>query len=209
MRGSLEYVGKLAHVPDAVSVKQTRCPTPHPHPWRTQLWAPDAAYVNGTYYLIYCAIERATNMFRTGLAISEQPQGPFTDIGFVQGVEWGQDPALYIDHDQTPYLYWGCGGRVLMAQLQPDLRAIVPGTLKELTETVTNFYEGAWVFDRNGVYYMMYAGQDEGTWGETLEYATAPHPTGPWAYGGVDFGGWCWERISQKGGVGEICSCIV
>ncbi len=122
----------------------------------TQLWAPDAAYVNGTYYLIYCAIEAATGMFRTGLAVAQQPQGPFTDVGFVQGVEWGQDPALYIDHDNTPYLYWGCGGRVSMAQLEPDLRSVVPGTVQDLTATVTNFYEGAWVFERNGVYYMMY-----------------------------------------------------
>jgi hypothetical protein len=48
-------------------------------------WAIDAVYRNGQYYLVYCMIESATGMFRTGLAISDRPQGPFTDIGIYKG----------------------------------------------------------------------------------------------------------------------------
>lgn len=86
---------------------------------RWQAWAPDAAYRNGTYYLVFCALETATGMFRTGLAISDRPEGPFTDIGFIDGVEWGQDPALYIDDDDEAYLYWGIGGNAKAARYAP------------------------------------------------------------------------------------------
>lgn len=121
-----------------------------------QLWAPDAAFINDTYYLIYCAIERATNIFRTGIAVSPTPQGPFTDTGFVVGVEWGQDPALFVDHDDVPYLFWGSGGGAQMAQLTPDLKSAVPSSVKDLTKQLPNFYEGPWMFSRNGAYYLMY-----------------------------------------------------
>lgn len=128
----------------------------HNHHTRlSQLWAPDAAYINGTYHLIYCAIERSTNVFRTGIAVSEAPQGPFTDTGFIAGVEWGQDPALFVDNDGTPYLFWGSGGGAHVAQLMPDLRSVVPGTVKDLTKQLPHFYEGPWLFERNGAYYLM------------------------------------------------------
>jgi len=55
----------------------------------SHMWAIDAVRWNGTYYLVFCAQEKGTGIFRTGLAVSQQPQGPFTDIGFIKGVDWG------------------------------------------------------------------------------------------------------------------------
>ena len=46
-------------------------------PWAArQMWAPDAAYRNGTYYLYFPAKDRA-GAFRIGVATSKDPAGPF------------------------------------------------------------------------------------------------------------------------------------
>lgn len=149
------------------------------------MWAPDAAYRNGTYFLVFCALEAATGMFRTGLAVSDRPEGPFEDHGFIDGVEWGQDPALYIDDDGEAYLYWGIGGDARAARLTPDLRSVVPGSLVELTAQLPFFYEGPWMHKRDGLYYLSYPTIYDMGEGERLEYATAKHPLGPFTPRGV------------------------
>jgi len=46
-------------------------------PWAgRQLWAPDAAYKNGTYYL-YFPVKDKLDIFRIGVATSKSPTGPF------------------------------------------------------------------------------------------------------------------------------------
>lgn len=142
-------------------------------------WAIDAVYRNQQYYLIYCMIELATGMFRTGLATSAVPQGPFTNIGFIQGVEWGQDPCLFVDEDNSPYLYWGAGGHCFAAKLTDDLLSAVPGTQVDLTEQLTEVYEGPWVHKYNGKYYLSYPGLPGGEWPEEMYYAIAAKPLGP------------------------------
>ena len=147
-------------------------------------WATDAAYHNGKYYLVYCMRETKTGMFRTGLATSKVPQGPFTDIGFIKGVEWGQDPCLFIDEDNTPYLYWGAGGQCKAAQLHDDLKSIVPGTKVDLTDQLFEVFEGPWVHKYKEKYYLSYPGLPNGEWPEEMYYAIANKPLGPYKYKG-------------------------
>ena len=45
----------------------------------------------------------ATGTTRTGLAVSDYPQGPFIDAGYINGVEFGQDPSLFVDDDNRAY----------------------------------------------------------------------------------------------------------
>src|ERR1700712_3689660 len=46
-------------------------------PWVSkQLWAPDAAFKNGKYYLFFPARDKE-GIFRIGVAVSETPEGPF------------------------------------------------------------------------------------------------------------------------------------
>jgi len=142
-------------------------------------WAIDAVYRNGKYCLIYCMIETATGMFRTGLATCDVPQGPFTNIGFIQGVEWGQDPCLFVDDDNTPYLYWGAGGHCSVVQLNDDLKSIVPGTKIDLTQQLFEVFEGPWVHKYKGKYYLSYPGLPKGQWPEEMYYAVADKPLGP------------------------------
>jgi hypothetical protein len=77
----------------------------------SHMWAIDATYRHGKYYLVYCAVAAADGIFRTGIAVSDRPEGPFTDLGPVKGVDWGQDPALYVDDNDVPWLFWGSGGK--------------------------------------------------------------------------------------------------
>ncbi len=150
----------------------------------SHMWAIDCVKRDGLYYLVYCAIEKETAMFRTGLATSKLPQGPFTDIGFIQGVEWGQDPALFVDDDNTPYLFWGAGGSCSGVQLTPDLRAAIPETKVDLAPQLKWVFEGPWVHKFKGQYYLSYPGLPDNKWPENMYYATADKPLGPYTYRG-------------------------
>ncbi|MBN2008246.1 family 43 glycosylhydrolase [candidate division KSB1 bacterium] len=143
-------------------------------------WAIDATYRHGKYYLVYCMIETATGMFRTGLATSQYPQGPFTNIGFIQNVEWGQDPCLFIDDDDTPYLFWGAGGHCSAVQLTDDLLSTIPETKVDLTDQLFEVFEGPWVHKYQNKYYLSYPGLPNGQWPEEMYYAIADQPLGPY-----------------------------
>ncbi len=143
-------------------------------------WAIDAVYWHNEYYLVYCMIEAATGIFRTGLATSKVPQGPFTDIGFIKGIEWGQDPCVFVDDDNVPYIYWGAGGKCFAARLADDLKSIVVETKRTLTSELKDVYEGPWVHKYKKKYYLSYPGLPNGKWPEEMYYAIADKPLGPY-----------------------------
>jgi len=70
------------------------------------MFAPDAAFKNGTYYLYFPLM--ATNWkWRVGVATSKKPEGSFTDIGrYIKGTE-NIDPTCFIDNDGQACLMWG------------------------------------------------------------------------------------------------------
>lgn len=76
-------------------------------PWaKKQLWAPDAAYKNGTYYLYFPAKDDE-NIFRIGVATSKEPYGPFeAEPEPIKG-SFSIDPAVFIDDDGQAYMYFG------------------------------------------------------------------------------------------------------
>lgn len=76
-------------------------------PWASkQLWAPDAAYKNDTYYLYYPARDH-DGIFRIGVATSASPAGPFTpELNYMEG-SFSIDPAVFMDDDNQAYLYFG------------------------------------------------------------------------------------------------------
>jgi Glycosyl hydrolases family 43/delta endotoxin len=150
-------------------------------PWAaSHAWAVDAAFYQGRYYLIFCMKDQTQGVFLTGLAVSDRPEGPFHDIGTIKGSEWGQDPALFIDEDQQPYLYWGHDYTIYAAKLTKDLREIIPDSRVELTRQLKDSYEAPWVNKIEGKYYLSYAGIPGRKWPENLYYARADHPLGPY-----------------------------
>jgi len=76
-------------------------------PWASkQLWAPDAAYKNDTYYLFFPARDK-DDIFRIGVATSSKPSGPFTaQESYIPG-SFSIDPAVFIDEDNKAYMYYG------------------------------------------------------------------------------------------------------
>ena len=127
-------------------------------PWAAkQLWAPDAAEKDGTYYLFFPAKDRA-GIFRIGVATSKSPAGPFTARPEPIPGSYSIDPCSFIDRDGTPYLYFGgiWGGQLerwqtgsydpdapapapdapalcpRVAQLDPEMRGFVGG-VRELS----------------------------------------------------------------------------
>jgi len=128
--------------------------------------------------------EAGIGLFRTGIARSDRPEGPFTDLGYVKGVEFGQDPALFIDDDGTPYLYWGHDRKCFAAELNADLMSIKPETYVDLTKQLTHVFEGPWVHKRKGKYYLTYPGLTPRRWPEKMFYAVADNPLGPYDFKG-------------------------
>lgn len=76
-------------------------------PWASiQLWAPDAAYKNGTYYLYFPARDKEGN-FRIGVATSPNPAGPFKPEKEPIKGTFSIDPAVLVDDDGKAYIYFG------------------------------------------------------------------------------------------------------
>ncbi|UTA70069.1 glycoside hydrolase family 43 protein [Emticicia sp. 21SJ11W-3] len=76
-------------------------------PWAgRQLWAPDAAYKNGTYYL-YFPVKDKQDVFRIGVATSKKPEGPFKPEKTPMAGTFSIDPTVFQDTDGKYYMYFG------------------------------------------------------------------------------------------------------
>ena len=91
-------------------------------PWvGRQLWAPDAAYVNGKYYLIFPAKDK-DDIFRIGVAVSASPAGPFKPYDHYVAGSYSIDPAVLVDETSEDgkhiFCYYGglWGGQLEMWQ---------------------------------------------------------------------------------------------
>ncbi len=76
-------------------------------PWASQqMWAPDAAFKDGTYYLYFPARDKE-HIFRIGVATSKSPAGPFTpEPNYIQG-SFSIDPCVFVDDDGQAYMIFG------------------------------------------------------------------------------------------------------
>jgi hypothetical protein len=76
-------------------------------PWAgRQLWAPDAAFANGTYYL-YFPVKDKKDVFRIGVATSTKPEGPFKPEATPIAGSYSIDPCVFTDNDGVSYMYFG------------------------------------------------------------------------------------------------------
>ena len=76
-------------------------------PWaKSQMWAPDAAFKNGRYYLYFPARDNE-DIFRIGAAVSDSPAGPFKAEKEPIPGSFSIDPCSFVDDDGRAFLYFG------------------------------------------------------------------------------------------------------
>jgi len=76
-------------------------------PWaEQQLWAPDCAFKDGTYYFYFPAKD-PEGIFRIGVAVSDKPEGPFVpEKNYIEG-SFSMDPCVFADDDGKYYMVFG------------------------------------------------------------------------------------------------------
>jgi len=145
------------------------------------MWAPDCAFHNGIYYF-YFPHKDKSGSWKTGVATSAKPEGPFKDVGKPIDGARGIDPACFIDDDGTAYLYMSDFGNPLVAKLKSNMIELAE-TPKKIVYGSTNFQEGVWMHKRNGIYYFSYTRWQSPDNGGL--YATGDNPYGPFTYRGL------------------------
>ncbi len=157
-------------------------------PWvKGALWAPDCGCVNGTYYFYFPGDATGKYHFQVGVATSKSPAGPFVaEPQPIAGVD-GIDPSVFVDDEGTAYLLWA-GGRPKICKLKPDMKTLdgAPTSLQGCDK----FFEGPWLFKRQGVYYLTYpafqpGGSGLGGHGQNYDYAVSRSILGPYTYKGT------------------------
>ena len=159
------------------------------HARRHFLWAPDMRAANGHYYLYYSIGPQDPTPSRLGVATCDSPSGPCIDSGepLLTGGNGFEaiDPMVFADPKSGRHLLYAggsAGAKLRVFELAPDMVTIareVPVDQPPL------FTEGAFMHERNGIYYLSYS---TGHWNASdysVRYAMAPSPTGPWKYRGA------------------------
>src|SRR5690606_33344944 len=148
----------------------------HSFNWSTDsAWAPQGIFRNGEYFL-YVPLNNNTGA-RIGVGVSDKVAGPFMDPLGNELVQTGSsdiDPTVFIDDDEQAYMYWG-NGTLQYVRLNEDM---ISYSGQPTTVSLSGFTEGPWLYKRESLYYMIYAGMGGGT--EKISYATSDSPTGPW-----------------------------
>jgi hypothetical protein len=140
--------------------------------------APSLVLANGTYYLYFAADGKI------GVATSTSPTGPFTDSGApliaadANAPVLG-DPAVFVDPDGTPYLFYGGGGRLVVRQLAANMTSFV-GNSQNITPS--NYGDAPSVVKRANTYYLTYGSGDRTQGTYNTQYATSNSVLGPWTF---------------------------
>lgn len=166
-----------------VIVTQNKVPWVKPDSY--SMWAPDCISKNGKYYFYFPAPAKDTAYgrgFSIGVAVSDNPYGPFIpEPAPIIGVH-GIDPCLFIDKDGQAYLYWSARN-IYVAKLKDNMLELDSQPLIIANLPEKGLKEGPFVFERNGIYYLTFPHVENKT--ERLEYAMGTSPMGPFKMTGV------------------------
>ncbi|MGC4074886.1 MAG: glycoside hydrolase family 43 protein [Nibricoccus sp.] len=157
--------------------------------WAKKTWAPSAIERDGRYFLYF-----GNGGGDIGVVVADSPVGPFKDLkgtylinGETPGVKpykdmWLFDPGVFVDDDGQAYIYFGGNGEdnVRVAKLKRDMITLDGEVIKM---HAPNFFEAAWVFKRNGVYYFTYSTTPKAEM--RIDYMTSDHPIEGYKYRGV------------------------
>ncbi len=153
------------------------------------VWAPAIVEKDEKYYLFFGANDIQSNQQTGGIgvAVADQPSGPFTDyLGkpLIDQFHNGAQPIdqfVFKDVDDQYYIIYGGWSHCNIAKLKDDFTGFIPfedGTVfKEITPE--GYVEGPFMFIRDGKYYFMWS---EGGWtgpDYSVAYAISDSPLGP------------------------------
>lgn len=158
-------------------------------PWsRGAAFAGDARHHNGKFYWYLPSIHKSIKVhegFAIGVAVADHPTGPWKVLpdplitdNTPNSVDLNIDPALFVDDDGTPWLYWGSWGAARRIKLKPSLTET---TGNAETVNAAGFFEAPWVHKFNGNYYFTYASG----YPSTINYSMSKTLAGPWVSKGV------------------------
>lgn len=154
------------------------------NPTSYSMWAPDCIERNGKYYFYFPANVKpgSGRGFGIGVAVADDPAGPFTPqpepIKNIHGI----DPCTLIDKDGQAYIYYSLG-RIFGAKLNDNMLELASEPQVIVDLPTKGLIEGPYVFERSGIYYMTYPHAQDST--ERLEYAIGDNPLGPFKFTGV------------------------
>jgi beta-xylosidase len=171
--------------------------TEHPVPLKVSdfAWAKDDAWAsqviarNGKFYW-YAAVEHGTIHGKSiGVAVADNPAGPFkdargsalvtNDMTKAASISWDDiDPTVIIDKKGQAYLFWG-NTACYYAKLKPNMTEL-DGPIQTVTG-LPRYTEAPWVHEHNGWYYLSYATE----FPEKIAYAMSRSLEGPWQYKGI------------------------
>lgn len=157
-------------------------------------WAPavEERMINGKYhyFLYFSGNPVAGGGKQIGVAVADNPVGPFHDLGHPiiteSPVGHGQqiDVDVFVDPASgKPYIYWG-NGYMAGAELNDDMLSVKESTITVMTPeggTLAdyNYREAPYVFYRNGLYYFLWSVDDTGSPNYHVAYGTSTMPLGP------------------------------
>jgi len=151
-------------LPDALPTKP---------PWADatrDFWAPGAIEADGRTYLYFAALHNLRMGMCLGVAVADDPAGPFIPEPEPLRCEGGGfiniDPMAFDDPATgTPYLYWGSAGSpILVQQLAPDRVSFAAGSepigvlSPDPDAPYEDLVEAPWVVERDGAYILFYSG---------------------------------------------------
>ncbi|NMA72758.1 MAG: family 43 glycosylhydrolase [Bacteroidales bacterium] len=163
-------------------------------PWANgNAWAPciEEKLIDGEYkyFFYYSGNPKTGGGKQIGVATSNSPTGPFTDLGYpiITDSPTGGGQQIDVDVFTDPvsgksYLYWG-NGYMAGAELNDDMVSIKKETLTVMTPkggTLQDyaFREAPYVFFRNGLYYFTWSVDDTGSPNYHVAYGTSKSPLG-------------------------------
>ena len=165
---------------DGVILTQNNIPWVKPDSYA--MWAPDCVEKDGRYYFYFPASPKDMERgFGIGVAVAENPEGPFMPMPRpIKGV-MGIDPCVLLDDDGKSYIFWS-GMGLSVAKLKDNMMELdsEPKKIEGLPE---GFKEGPFAFKREGRYYLTFPWVRDKT--ETLAYAMSDSPLGPFEFKGI------------------------
>ncbi len=120
-------------------------------------WAPDISFSGGSYYLYYAASLWGDPNPCIGLATSQNPKGPFEDLGrpvFCSediGVANSIDPFVW-NEDGTRTMVWGSGQGIYAVGLNEDGTQAVGEPVELAGDDL--YYEAPYIVQRGRYYYL-------------------------------------------------------